>query len=143
MSKKLISKIVQVAYHRNGVGGAGFHAVIFETENRSCICGAFASLGVNGLGVDVCIHQRDEGHPPFAIVTKTARMVASVFDEPGHVAVYQIDKLSDPDVGVRFGENSWRGDQYETELREAIGRNESDGSVRIGPFALPTPRRAR
>jgi hypothetical protein len=139
----MIGRIVQVAYHRNGVGGAGFHAVIFEYDDRRCICGAFASLGVTGTGQDVCVNQRDEGHPPFQIVTTPARMVASVFDEPGHIAVYRIDYLGNPEIGVAFGENSWRGDQYEAELRAAIRDNDSDGSVRVGPFAIPTKRKAR
>ena len=81
---KNIKAIHQIAYHRNGVSGEGFHAVIFD--------GA-----------------ADEG-----------RMVAFVFPSPFHVAVVNVDKLADPAIGVTFGENSWRGDRYERELREAI-----------------------
>jgi len=36
--------------------------------------------------------------------TRTCLMIATVFDEVGSVAVLQVDKLSDPGVGVAFGE---------------------------------------
>jgi len=64
-------------------------------------------------------------------------MVASVFPEPGCVAVYAVAELS-KEEGVAFGENSWRGDRYEATLRRAIKNNDSDGSVKVGPFAIPT-----
>lgn len=81
MSRGERINVKQVSYHRNGVSGEGFFAVLFE---------------------------RGGGH----------LMVASVFDAPGAVAVYQVDFLST--VGVLFGDNSWRGDVFEPQLREAI-----------------------
>lgn len=93
----------QVAWHRNGVGGTGFHAVLFDNPGK-------------GL------------------------MVAIVFDEPGCCAVLKVEPLSTA-VGVAFGENSWRGDVFESALREAIKVMPSDGSLRLGPFAMPTVRK--
>lgn len=81
---KNVKRIIQVAYHRNGVSGEGFHAVRFEADE------------VKG------------------------EMVAIVFKEPYHCAVLNVEMLSDPECGVKFGANSWRGDRYERELREAI-----------------------
>ena len=75
----------QTAYHRNGIGGAPFHIVIFRDP-------------------------------------EAGRMVGIVFDEPHHVAVLNVDKLSQGDIA--FGSNSWRGDQYETSLRHAIGKEQ-------------------
>lgn len=68
-------------------------------------------------------------------------MVASVFDGEGRVAVYNIDLLKTD--GVTFGVNSWRGDHYESALRKAIKEHEEGGkyaagSVRVGPFSIPT-----
>lgn len=68
-------------------------------------------------------------------------MVASVFDGHGQVAVYQIDLLKSE--GIVFGVNSWRGDHYEGQLREAIKEHSETnkyaaGSIRMGPFAFPT-----
>ena len=99
----LVKKVHQVSFHRNGIGGAGFHAILFD-----------ASLD-----------------------TGTHLMVATVFDQPGHVAVLQVKPLS-TDVGVKFGANSWRGDCFERELRDAIETHQSVGSTRVGPFAIPT-----
>lgn len=71
-------KIHEIAYHRNGIGGAGFHVVRFA----------------------------DDGH----------ELIASVFEEGGHVAVLELTLLP----VIAFGENSWRGDRYEAGLRAAI-----------------------
>lgn len=46
------------------------------------------------------------------------RMVGIVFDQEYHIAVLNIDKLSQGDIA--FGSNSWRGDRYEPHLRKAI-----------------------
>lgn len=50
--------------------------------------------------------------------TANGRMIASVFEERGNVAVFCVDKLKK--YGIQFGPNSWRGDYYEPALREAI-----------------------
>lgn len=49
---------------------------------------------------------------------KFTNMIAIVFDEPGHVAVFDYDLLK---LGnTKFCQNSWRGDVFEKELRELI-----------------------
>jgi hypothetical protein len=54
------------------------------------------------------------------------RMLGIVFDEPYHVAVFNLDKLAQN--VVTFGVNAWRGDWYEPILRQAIEtyRNEAN-----------------
>ena len=84
-------RIIQVARHRNGVGGEPFYAILF----------------------------RDLEENPGNL------MVATVFEESGAVAVLDVDLLK-TEVGTEFGHNSWRGDWYEPELREAIKRYEND-----------------
>lgn len=39
-----ISRIIQVAYHRNGVSGVGFHAVIFEHMDDGAPLRMFATV---------------------------------------------------------------------------------------------------
>jgi len=79
--------------HRNGVSGATFHVVRFS--DKSC-----------------------RGENPG---TTGENMLAIVFDMPGHVAVLDADKVGQGEV--RFFHNSWRGDYFERELREAIERH--------------------
>lgn len=144
MTKKMVNEVVQVAYHRNGICGNGFHAVLFETSTDRCArCRGFATLGTTGRGVTVCTSCCAGLANPVAaeIETTRSRMLGVVFDEPGSVAVLDVALLSDPEIGVAFGANSWRGDQYEAELRAAIASIQSDGSVRIGPFGIPTARK--
>lgn len=139
MNKKMVNEVIQVAYHRNGVGGNGFHAVLFETSTDRCVkCRGFATLGTTGHGMTVCVEC--DAKTPATVETMKTRMLGVVFDEPGSVAVLDVALLSDPEVGVAFGANSWRGDQYEAELRVAIAATESDGSIRIGPFGVPVAR---
>lgn len=138
MRGKLVSVVHQISYHRNGIAGAGFHAVLFDSTGEICAgCHGGDSIGwVDGLGnVVPC---RNCGAT--ALETVTCRMLATVFDEPGHVAVVDVLKLSDPKIGVAFGGNSWRGDRFEAELRQAIATGDSDGSVRVGPFSIPVAR---
>jgi len=67
---------------------------------------------------------------------KQGLMHASVFDELGYVAVHKISMLANKDIA--FGSNSWRGDQFESELRQMIDKwLKKEGTNRIGPFALP------
>ena len=87
-ARKVVTKIQEIAYHRNGICGAPFHAIRFVGK-------------VDGY---------DE--------PETANFLATLFDEPGHCAVICLDRL--PEHGVAFGPNSWRGDCFEPELREAV-----------------------
>ena len=84
MMQKLISRVVGIEYHRNGVSGTGFHIVHFK---------------------------KPEGR-------KRQDMIAIVFDEPGCVAVFDYDKFKAGDFA--WMSNSWRGDDFESELRTAI-----------------------
>jgi len=77
-------KVQEVAYHRNGICGEGFHAVRFRWDT--------------GDGVE--------------------NFVGTVFDGSGQCAVLSLDRIAQ--TGVTFGFNSWRGDDFEPELRRAI-----------------------
>jgi hypothetical protein len=62
--------------------------------------------------------------------------VGIVFDEPAHCAVLDVTLLAAGDIA--FGSNSWRGDDYEPELRRAIdddretvGETDLDGNALI------------
>jgi hypothetical protein len=98
-------KIKQVSYHRNGVSGEGFHAVLFDWK--------------------------DEG--------KLHHMVGTVFDGAGQCAVYDVQELEKGNIAFACG-NSWRGDHFEGELREAIKKMSRN---QIGPFALPDANRGK
>ena len=88
----------EVAFHRNGICGEGFHAIRFT----------------------------------YAPDGKPEHFLAIVFDTTGQCAVIGIDRLSE--MGVRFAEgNSWRGDYFEHELREAIKKAQTG---RVGPFCI-------
>ena len=73
-------KILQVAWHRNGIAGEAFHVVRFQNDEQN--------------------------------------MVGIVFKDRGHVAVLDTDLLHDGIIAM--GENSWRGDVFEPQLREAV-----------------------
>jgi hypothetical protein len=67
--------------------------------------------GISGAPFDVALfedHDAAEG----------SRKVAILFEQPYHCAVLDVDKLATGDIA--FGSNSWRGDQYEPQLRKAI-----------------------
>jgi len=87
-----IEQILSIEYHENGVGGEHFFVVLFEPTQHSV------------------------GSEP----TNTP-MVAIVFPSEGtdlcHTAVMALPKLA---AGHISHENSWMGDFYDAELREAI-----------------------
>jgi hypothetical protein len=80
-------KIIDIAFHRNGISGAPFHVVLFD---------------------DRCNDGR--------------RMMAIVFEEDCHCAVLDVAKLAAGDI--KFGSNSYRGDEYQCRLRKAIDQHE-------------------
>lgn len=100
-----ITEIEEIAYHRNGVGGVGFHVVNFRW--------------------------REEGDPP----TTTHKMMGVVFElDPADkkladegsfynppTAVFNRDLLAMNDI--TFGSNSFRGDTFDVALREAIEKD--------------------
>ncbi len=92
-------KIVSASFHRNGIGGMGFYAILFDDEEQG-------------------------------------RMVASLFDEEGYCAVYQIEELTKGNIEFAQG-NSWCGDKYETVLRPALEEFLKEvGTNRLGPFSI-------
>ena len=78
-----LKRIINIARHRNGVGGAPFDVVLFTDTGE----------GGN-------------------------RKVAILFEMQSFCAVLDVDKLAAGDIA--FGSNSWRGDEYESPLRQAI-----------------------
>lgn len=64
-------------------------------------------------------------------------MVATVFPERGNIAVLDADMTAAGNI--KFGENSWRGDEFESQLRSAIaahvGYEEDDAERRISILA--------
>lgn len=93
-------KITAASWHRNGVAGVGFYAILFRDETE----------------------KRD--------------MVASLFDEGGYCAVYDVNELAKGNIAFAQG-NSWRGDQYEDALRPLLDAFlEKQGTNRLGPFGL-------
>lgn len=92
---------------------------------------AYHRNGVSGEGFYVIrflFNPDDEGIENF---------LAVVFDTPGQCAVIGLDRISTQ--GVKFaGGNSWRGDWFESELREAIKTMSTSGGTRIGSFCVPT-----
>jgi len=93
-------KILKASFHRNGVAGIGFYAIIFKDIEEKRI------------------------------------MIASLFDESGYCAVYDIDELQKHNIEFANG-NSWRGDDYESELKPLLKKFLKNGSNRLGPFAFP------
>jgi hypothetical protein len=91
---------IRVDYHRNGIGGIGFHVALFDNKTS-------------------------EG--------TERRMVGVVFPEAGACAVFDVDELSKGNIQFAHG-NSWRGDHFEPQLREAI---EKADTGQVGPFAIP------
>lgn len=71
---------------------------------------------------DVAHHRNGVAGESFYAVTFTDNegqaMVATVFPEPGAVAVLCLGLLAEG--CITFGVNSWRGDYYEDELRAAV-----------------------
>ena len=78
-------------------------------------------------------HHRNgvQGAPFDVVLFKDAgkagdRKLAVLFDEPHHCAVLDVVKLAAGDIA--FGSNSWRGDDYEPHLRQAIENAEGGRS---------------
>ena len=87
-----IIEIEEVAYHRNGICGEGFHLVKFTDSVEGPM-----------LGVLFAPDYDEDGYNP---------------KSNGRCAIMQRDKLKD-DV-IAFMANSWRGDHWEDVLRQAI-----------------------
>lgn len=59
-------------------------------------------------------------------------MMGVVFEQGGHVAVFDTDLVGQGNTS--FGSNSWRGDQFEKQLRQAVAQQTEDlyGHLREG-----------
>ena len=74
--------------------------------------------------MDFAHHRNGIGGAPFAVIlfeeagAEGSRKVAILFEQDGHCAVLDVDKLAQGDIA--FGSNSWRGDRFEPSLRKAI-----------------------
>ncbi len=86
----------------------------------------------------VAHHRNGMGGEPFYVViftrneqgAKRRDMVGIVFDKPGvYVAVLDVQLLAEGNT--RFTENSWRGDEFEAELREAIDKYEAERAAAL------------
>lgn len=94
--KPIKINVKEIAYHRNGIGGEPFHVVLFTMRDTDSETTAPDSKPI--------IHN----------------MMAVVFEQPYQVSVFDHDKLKQDIIG--FGYNSWRGEVYERQLRQAIAR---------------------
>jgi hypothetical protein len=68
--------------------------------------------GVQANGFNIVLFDKKDGK-------EFSKMVAIVFPEPGNIAVLNVDLLHEGNI--LFGENSWRGDEFEKKIREVIG----------------------
>jgi len=116
--RRLVNSVTEVSWHRNGISGKGFYAVLFTGEVANVSAEEAAFLNVEA-----------------GAAIPNAKWYAAITDEPGECYVVCLDLIQTR--GVRFGANSWRGDQYEAELRPAIEKMQSSGSIRVGPFGVP------
>jgi len=76
---------------------------------------AFHRNGICGAPFEVVLFQ-DQG-------PEGSRKVGILFEEPYHCAILDVTKLAAGDIA--FGSNSWRGDNYEPSLRQAIQQHET------------------
>lgn len=102
--------IIEASYHRNGVGGIGFYAILFndleaESENQNPMIASLFDGDVEGQLSGFC-------------------------------AVYSVPELKAENIAFAQG-NSWRGDRYESALRPLLKAYlKGEGTNRLGPFAL-------
>ena len=79
-------------------------------------------------------HRNGVAGAPFNVVLfKVQRepgvKVGIVFDDSGYCAVLDVAKLAAGNIA--FGSNSWRGDQYEPDLRRALPDERSDSQKAV------------
>lgn len=78
--------------------------------------------------IDIDFHRNGISGAPFHVILfedkgdEASRKVGIVFQSPQHVAVLDVNKLASGNI--TFGQNSWRGDVFEIELRAAITNRE-------------------
>ena len=98
-----VKTIHDVAYHRNGVGGEPFYVVTFTDDENGAMIGTV-----------------------FGYVPKIDRPYNLGYEEPFNpqVAVLSLGILAEGNI--KFGQNSWRGDQYAEALYQAIDAYSED-----------------
>ncbi len=89
-----------IQYHRNGVGGEGFHVVTFQTREST------AEQYLPFVGIVFGLDEEDSGET-----------------WNGRVAIFDRDLLGAGNI--TFGVNSWRGDRFESWLRQQIEEREA------------------
>ena len=82
---------------------------------------AYHRNGCAGAGFHVLRFKARDGR-------KNRNMVAVAFEEEGHIAIFDQDMLAQGIIA--FGENSWRYENYDTEIRQWIAEFQAD-------YALP------
>lgn len=109
---RYVARIHSIDFHRNGVGGIGFHVVLFDRR---------AGDGIPA-GRMIAIIEQD------------------VYEEPrargSDIACYVLDvgKLAEGDIA--FTSNSWRGDVFYDELwPEVVKHNEEERKRLFGEAA--------
>lgn len=85
----------------------------------SIISAAYHRNGICGAPFQVAIFE-DDG-------PEAGRKVGIIFDEPHHCAVLDLQKLVQGDITC--GTNSWRGDNYEPQLRQIIADRSGDAGM--------------
>ena len=91
-------EVLEIAYHRNGVGGYPFHVVSFRDKEMDRVFLA-----------TIFFEHDDEGNETLGFNPRVA-----IIDP----------KLAAKGI-IGFGENSWRGDTYAYALAEAIKQGET------------------
>ena len=89
------------------------------TDNRASIRIKVRSVAYHRNGVS------GEGFHVVLFHYKKRDMVATVFDSLGQVAVLDLGMAAGGEI--RAGINSWRGDEFEKSLREAIRKHQEMG----------------
>lgn len=84
-------------------------------KNLQILDASFHRNGVSGLPFYVALVD-DPGSDDVKLVI--------MFEAEGHTAVLSLDKLTGEE-DIKFGSNSWRGDQYEEVLRPELWSDES------------------
>ena len=77
--------------------------------------------GVSGEGFYVILFTIKNGR-------KNRNMVATIFQGRGHVAILDVDETKAGNIEFGMG-NSWRGDDFEIELQDALVAQYGEGMV--------------
>lgn len=104
-------KVKSLEYHRNGVGGEGFYVAIFDDSDNGEM-----------MGVIFPLSKEDEFKFYGERKPKFGGRVHESWN--GRVAIFKTSLIAQGNI--KFGINSWRGDTYEAQLRQAIKQHEDE-----------------